>query len=37
MDNQAIIDMLDGALITDDEAEDPESWSKMNDIFPAWM
>jgi len=37
MNNQAIIDMLDRALVTDEELENPESWNKMKDDFPAWM
>lgn len=37
MDNTTIIQMLDSALLTEDEFSRPESWKHMKDVFPLWM
>lgn len=37
LDKQEIIELLDSALLTNEELKDSKSWEYMKDSFPAWL
>ena len=37
MNEEEVRKILDCALVTDEEFNNPESWSKFTDLLPAWM
>ena len=37
IDEEKITEMLDDALISDEEYDHPETWANFNDPLPAWV
>ena len=37
MDEASITAMLDSALLTDEEMQDPETWKNFEDPLPVWQ